>query len=181
MAEDQGLYELAIRCYERLVPESPKLEVELLEKVHQNALHLRDTPRLLDVSRRLVHLRPLSGVFRDRLHYLNLLTGQEMEDCWKALASRNQEAMVEGQVRRLPTAFLEAFAAFRFHDDSTLRAALSRLSPQVSDLSPGQRAVVAALLQRTGQKDESTRLAETVNPLLLLPEEQMLLDWQRRP
>ncbi len=180
VAEEQGLYELAIRCWERLIPESPRMEVELLEKIHQNALRLRDTRRLLEVSRRQAELRPASGLFRDRLQYLNLLTGRDVETCWHALSTRDQEAMVEGDVRRLPTAFLQAFCAFRLRDEATLRSSLSQVTPHIADLTPGHRAVMAALWQRVGQPAASLHLAESVNPLLLLPEEQSLLQTSLR-
>ena len=181
VAEDQGLYELAIRCYDRLIPESPRLEVELLEKIHENALRLRDTPRLLEVARRLTALRPSSGVFRDRLQYFSLLSGRDLEVCWKALSTRDQESMVEGAVKRLPSSFFSALASFRLRDESTLRSSLTQLAPHVNDLSPGQRAVVAALFRSSGDDGAARRLAETVNPLLLLPEEQTLFNRGIRP
>jgi tetratricopeptide (TPR) repeat protein len=175
VAEEQGLYELAIRCYERIATGSPRHELDMLEKIYELALRIRDTPKLFQVSSKISQLRPKNGAFQDRVHYLSLLIGTDMERVQFALTRRERDTAIEGQTTRLPSAFLRALAAYRFRDTPTLQATLPSLTPQLPQLTPGQRAVVAGLLRSIGQQAEAFRLTESINDILLLPEERALL------
>ena len=74
VSEEQGLYTLSIRAYERIAKASPRNEIEMLEKVYELALRNRDTPKLFEIGERICELRPGSGLYRDRIQYLTLLT-----------------------------------------------------------------------------------------------------------
>lgn len=175
VGEEQGLYDLAIRCCERIASGSPRHAVDMLEKIYELAQRTRDTARLFEVSEKLSTLRPDSGIYRDRVHYLSLLTGSHLESVSLALEKRDDEALIEGQTTRLPTAFLRALAAHRFRDDESVRLSLPALTPDMSRLTPGQRAVVAGLQRSIGREADAFRLTETVSETLLLPEERALL------
>lgn len=175
VSEEQGLYELAIRAYERIGKASPNNEIEMLEKVYALALRNRDTPKLFEISEKISGLRPSSGVYRDRIQYLTLLTGNRMETVALSLATHYGEAIVEGKTSRIPSPLLQALAAYRFRDASALDASLLALQSHYPSLTTGQRAVTAGLLRASGRAVDAFRLAESISPTLLLPEEAQFL------
>lgn len=175
VSEEQGLYSLSIRAYERIAKASPQHEIEMLEKVYELALRNRDTPKLFEVSERICELRPGSGVYRDRIQYLTLLTGNRMETVALSLATHYGESIVEGQTSRIPSALLQALSAYRFRDSAALDASLLALQSHYPNLTPGQRAVTAGLLRVSGRAVDAFRLAESINATLLLPEEEVFL------
>lgn len=176
VSEEQGLYSLAIRAYERIGKASPQNEIEMLEKVYSLALSSRETQRLVDVCARLTELRPSSGVFRDRAQYLTLLTGVRMESVALSLANRYGESVVEGQSSRIPSPLLQALSAYRFRDTPALDASMLALQSYFPSLTPGQRAVTCGLLRASGRAVDAFRLAESINKTLLLPEEERFLN-----
>jgi tetratricopeptide (TPR) repeat protein len=176
VSEEQGLYSLAIRAYERIGKASPQNEIEMLEKVYSLALSSRETQRLVEVCARLTELRPSSGVFRDRALYLTLLTGVRMESVALSLANRYGESVVEGQSSRIPSPLLQALSAYRFRDTPALDASLLALQSYLPSLTPGQRAVTCGLLRASGRAVDAFRLAESINKTLLLPEEERFLN-----
>jgi tetratricopeptide (TPR) repeat protein len=174
VAEAQGLYDLGIRCYDRLGTANPRMEIDMLERMLDLALRLRDTPRMLEVSQKLLALRPTSGVYRDRCHYLRLLAGTQLETVQAELDLSAQLPVIDAQITRIPSAFLRALAAHRFDDQAALTSELVALEGLLSRLNPGQRAVVAGLLHLTGREVEAFRIAESINDSVLLPEERAL-------
>ena len=175
VSEEQGLYSLSIRAYERIAKASPRNEIEMLEKVYELALRNRDTPKLFEIGERICELRPNSGLYRDRIQYLTLLTGNRMETVAFSLATHYGESVVEGQTSRIPSALLQALSAYRFRDSIALDASLIALQSHYPNLTPGQRAVTAGLLRAAGRAVDAFRLAESVNITLLLPEEEVFL------
>ncbi len=181
LAESRGLYDLAYRCYEKLAKASPKVELEMMEKVREMALRLRDTQRLMEASQKLLDLRPGNGAFRDQVAYLRLLSGAGME-----LAEHDFDQTGSGSVStgvesaRVPPAFLRALSAYRFKDQGALQAELDQADDDAGRLSPGQRAVLSGLLALTGMTLDAFRLAETVNETILLPEERAIFTAARR-
>jgi len=171
VSEEQGLYDFAIRAYERIAKASPQHEIEMLEKVYELALRNRDTQKLFEISEKVSALRPSSGVYRDRVQYLTLLTGTRMETVALSLASHYGESKGESHTSRIPSPLLQALAAYRFRDNVTLDASLLALQPHYSILTPGQKAVAAGLLRASGRAGDAFGLAEGVSKTLLLPEE----------
>lgn len=169
LAEDRGLHDLALRCYQRLADTTPGKEIEMTEKVREMTLRLRDTQQLMRVSRRLLELSPASDAHQSQLAYLRLLTGEEMELAAPAPASPESG----GFTRNVPGPLLSALHAHRFRNREALRAALGAFAgrAEAARLSPGQRAVLSGLLAAAGRAEEAFHLAETVNASMLLPEE----------
>ena len=176
VSEEQGLYELAIRCYDRIATDNAEREVDMLEKIYELTLRMRDTARLLQISEKLSRLLPTSGIYRDRVHYLDLLIGYRLEKVSQAIETRDEESLIEGQTTRLPTAFLLALTAHRFRDAAAVETHLPAIAVDMSHLSPGQRAVVAGLLRSVGREADAFRLSESISDTLLLPEERTLLN-----
>jgi tetratricopeptide (TPR) repeat protein len=175
VSEEQGLYTLSIRAYERIAKASPRNEIEMLEKVYELALRNRDTPKLFEIGERICELRPGSGLYRDRIQYLTLLTGNRMETVALSLATHYGQSIVEGQTTRIPSALLQALSAYRFRDSTALDASLLALQSHYPNLTPGQRAVTVGLLRSAGRAVDAFRLAESINATLLLPEEEVFL------
>lgn len=174
VAERTGHYDLASRCFQHLSVINPRFEVEMLDKVYEMAERQRNTPVMLRTIQQLHDKRPTHGIFRDRLRYLKLLTGVELEQMDRILTESPPESAVEGRTARVPFSFLRALSAWRFKDIDRLKAELHPLSYSPDQLSPGQRAVLASLLQRIGQENTAFRLAETIPTALLLEEEATL-------
>ncbi len=174
VAERTGHYDLASRCFQHLSVINPRFEVEMLDKVYEMAQRQRNTPVMLQTIQQLHDKRPTHGIFRDRLRYLKLLTGVELEQVDRILTESPPESAVEGRAARVPFSFLRALSAWRFKDIGRLKAELDPLSYSPDQLSPGQRAVLASMLQRIGKDNAAFRLAETIPTTILLEEEAAL-------
>jgi tetratricopeptide (TPR) repeat protein len=174
VSERLGHYDLATRCYQRLALINPKFEVEMLDKVYEMAQRQRDTALMLKTCQQLNDKRPTHGHFRDRLRYLKLLTGIELEQVDAILTHAPPESAVEGATARVPTAFLRALAAWRLKDHARLKIELNQLADRQNQLNPGQRAVLASLLHHAEQPIAAYRLAENIPSTILLAEEQTL-------
>ena len=173
VAESRGLYDMALRCYERLAKASPRVEIEMTEKAREMALRLRDTREMMRASQRLVELRPASEAFRDDLDYLRLLSGEGME--LAGHFQRRPGSLSLDETSSLPAPFLRALSAYRFNEPTVLREEVERAASLPSNrFSIGQRAVLAGLMARAGLTSESFRLAETVSETVLLPEEKAI-------
>jgi len=171
VAEKLGMYELAIRCCEKLATVSPGVNVAMLDKIYDLAERLRDAERMIETSRQLLHHRPSSGVFRDRVNYLLLLIGDSMELVDAELQQGTKGTYQEGGTSRLPPAFLRAFAAYRFRDLDRMNREMEALGSSYTRLPPGQRAVVARMLHSSGETSAAFRLAESLPEQVLLPQE----------
>jgi hypothetical protein len=130
----------------------------------------RDTERVLQVARQQRSLRPENPLYVDRVIYLQLVAGYDLELNFKKLleTSHANSDRTEDQLS-------QALAAYRMGDLTTLRTHLSRLK-NVSNLSPGQRAVYAGLLSISGQVGPAFLIAEQIPSILLLKEEKRFLD-----
>lgn len=140
----------------------------------------KNTAILLEASRKLRELSPGSTVFADRLAYLRLILGVEMETV--TLSSQTDEssvrAMVTVAMERVPAALLGALAAYRLGDLESVKTHLGAL-PDPSSLPAGQRAVAAGLLALAGRPDRAFQIAEKVPDALLLREELAFLNHAR--
>lgn len=174
VSERLGLYNLAIRSYQKLAELNPKFEVEMLDKVFEMAQRQRDTALMLKISKQLHEKRPTHGIFRDRVRYLKLLIGIELEQVDAILTDSPPEPAVEGQTARLPFAFLRALSAWRQKDFARLKTELTDLIDQRDRLNPGQRAVLAGLFQHVGQGADAFLIGENIPTSILLAEEQAI-------
>jgi len=147
-----------------------------LQKSVELALRAKDEETLLDVSRRLHVMSPSSAVFADRLVYLRLVLGVEMETVdVKALMAAN-EGKTTGSVTldRIPPELLLALSAYRMGDREEMAKHLASL-PRSESLPPGPRAVAAGLLSLVGRADRAFVMAEKIPGALLLDEEKVFL------
>ncbi len=154
--------------------------VRCLQKSAEAALLAKDTTILLSAARRLQELSPGSAAYADRLTYLRLILGVEMETVsLPAQADASAlRAMFTVAVERVPPSLLQALAAYRLGDLEGAKKHLSAL-PNASTLPAGQRAVAAGLLALAGKPDRAWQIAEKVPASLLLNEELAFLKHAR--
>lgn len=170
IAEEAGLYDLAAKFYEGLALYQPKSKVPMMEKVLEMAMRARDGNQVLEVCKRLLEVSPGNQQFADRLLYMHLVSGSELE-----LNVIKLKPVNKGVPQRTEDLFLHALAAYRLGDLDSLRLYLDQI-PQVESLSAGQRAVHAGLLSISGKVGEAFQMAERIPSLLLLKEEKRFLD-----
>jgi|GEM_PF-622384 len=169
-AEQLNEQALSLAAYQAIASFDEKRAVATLEEAYAKAEFLKDTNAMLSTAAKLQTLRPENQAFADRLAYLQLLCGRDMEIA-KTLESRTESLNVDGKVHY---ELLEALLAYRLADYKKLEQHLMGIT-QVSPFSVGQRAVYAGLLARTGRLGIAFDLAEKVPGSLLLPEELTLL------
>lgn len=151
-----------------------------LQKSLESALIAKDTATLLEASRRLLDLSPGSAIYADRLAYLRLVLGVEMETV--SLPAQPSPATLQTAltvaVERIPLSLLKALAAYRLGDLNGVKDHLATLA-NASSLPAGQRAVAAGLLALAGKPDRAWEIAEKVPDALLLQEERVFLNHAR--
>jgi tetratricopeptide (TPR) repeat protein len=170
IAEEAGLYDVAAQFYEGLAEHQPNLKFTMLEKVYEMSLRGRDTERVLQVARQQLSLRPENPLYVDRVIYLQLVAGYDLELNFKKLLETSH-----ANSDRTEDHLSQALAAYRMGDLTNMRTHLNRLK-NVSNLSPGQRAVHAGLLSISGQVGPAFLIAEQIPSILLLKEEKRFLD-----
>jgi hypothetical protein len=176
VAEKLNLNDLALSAWVSAAEKAGAESLPLLQKAHDLASRQKNTAMLLETARRLHELRPDSTAFADRLAYLRLLLGAEMESvdqvCAAPLEKMRRPAGL--LVTRVPPALLHALAAYRMGDIATLRRQVVEL-PDVSAREAGLRAVAAGLLSLAGENARAYQLAEKIPSALLLDEERAFL------
>lgn len=173
LAERLGLADLALKSVVALAPLVPEKEIESLQHAFELACGQKDAAAQLHVSRRLHELRPGSSIFAERLDYLRLVLGVEVES---VVFARQDHA--EASAEHIPQSLLRALAAYRLGDKNAAKASMNEL-PDITRLPPGQRAVTAGLLFATGDPARAYQVAERVPEALLLDEERQFLNRAR--
>lgn len=162
VAQDLELWELALEGYQLLAQPKAGHELEMLEKCWEAATHLGDSTQLLDTARRQSALRPTSALYAQRLDYLRLLRGEEMESVSSTADGTGTHDI------------LSALKAYRL-GDRRQAAELLAAAQGTTALNAGQRAVYAGLLALLGDQARAFQLAEKISPRLLMAEEQVFL------
>lgn len=162
VAEDLELWELAYEGYSQLSQPEVGAELEMLEKCWKAAIATSHMDWQLDTARRLRVLRPTSVRFANRLDYLRLLLGDEIEAAMEWREVYTDESADERQM----AALLLALKAYRMRDKSLMLESLAKVDDATA-LPPGQRAVLAGLLASGGQAGRAFQLAERVQERLL--------------
>lgn len=162
LAEQTNQWDLASEYYAALAEKHPLKQIPMLEKVYDMAMRSRDTGAVLRSTRMLAKLLPDNQIYSQRLLYLELVAGEQIELTQSSVEKPGTEPL------------LRALAAYRFGDGPGTLKHLQAL-PANTDLPPGQRAVQAGLLALTGQPGPAYRIAETIPAILLLPEEMRFL------
>ncbi len=176
LAEKLSLNNLALEACQAAAINDSDSSIQFLQKALELARLQKNSAALLAVSRQLHELRPSSDVFADRLRYLRLIFGVEMETV--VVSAVNQPTgTAAGAVAltRIPDALLRALAAYRLGDMEGIRASLANL-PDITRLSPGERAVAAGLLSLTGKTAQAYQIAERIPDAVLLDEERAFLN-----
>jgi tetratricopeptide (TPR) repeat protein len=168
IAEEAGLYDLAAKFYQGLSEYQPKAKISMLEKVYEMATRSRDTDEVIHVAKQLLALRPQNPQYIERLQYLQLVSGEDMEIQAAHILSFMSSKSRQDQLHR-------ALAAYRLGDLKLMKEHLHDLA-DVSDFTPGQKAVHAGLLSISGQVGRAFQIAENISTLLLLKEELRFLE-----
>jgi hypothetical protein len=165
VAEQSGIWDMAVLFYTGLAEHQPKSRIPMLEKVRLAALRGRDTTALLESTQKLADLRPENAQYFHDSIYLQLISGQNLELNRSKLTAQ-KSAEIPGS-----TVYLcRALAAYRFGDLADLRIHLIGIRDSYM-LTPGQRAVHAGLLSVSGQVGSAFQIAEQIPTVLLLKEE----------
>jgi hypothetical protein len=171
VAEDLELYDVAMEGYVLLAQPKAGHELEMLEKCWETATRLGDSAQLLETARRQKALRPTSMLYAQRLDYLRLVRGVEME----SVQSPAPDTVTQEVENLGISAILTALKAYRLGDRQQAARALSTVQG-VAKLSAGQRAVYAGLLALLGEPARAFQLAENISPRLLTAGEQTFLE-----
>lgn len=162
LAEQTNQWDLASEYYAALAEKHPLKQIPMLEKVYDMAMRARDTAAVLKSTRQLTKLLPDNQIYAQRLLYLELVAGEQIE-------------LTLTSVEKPDTApLLRSLAAYRLGDRPGMLKHLRGLSAS-TNLPPGQRAVQAGLLALSGQPGPAYQIAETIPAMLLLPEETRFL------
>lgn len=185
LAEKLNLADIAIIAYQDAGDKASaagkqEAAVQHLQNAVKMAILAKDSTALLAVSRKLHEMRPSSAVFSDRLIYLRLILGVEMEtiDLSKLVNSDSLHTTFTITLERIPPPLLLALAAYRLGDLDSVPKYLGDLR-DAAGLPAGQRAVAAGLLSLAGKQDRAYQIAEKVPDTLLLNEERAFLQRAR--
>lgn len=165
LAEQAGIWDIAVLFYQGLAEHQPKTRALMLEKERQAALRGRDTTALIESTQKLADLRPENPQYSHDHIYLQLISGQNLELNQSRIAAQKSTENPGTTI-----ALCRALAAYRFGDLADLRTHLVGIRDSYT-LTPGQRAVHAGLLSISGQVGSAFQIAEQIPTILLLKEE----------
>jgi tetratricopeptide (TPR) repeat protein len=171
VAEQMNLWDLALLFYNDIATEHPMARGLMLEKAYAMAQRGRDTDAALIAATSLAALHPENLIFSQRIIYLKLVAGQEIE-LWVRTVEElppSPDAM---------SRLLRALGAYRLGDLISVRSHLQTL-PKQTDLPAGRRAVYSGLLAACGQTGPAFQMAESIPAALLFPEELVFLNKAR--
>jgi tetratricopeptide (TPR) repeat protein len=172
VAERLGHYELVTKCLLHLIENQSEGLAEHGARLITNARRLGNTASVAEVTEKWMRRAPGNPNLRLQNAYFKLLRGVDMENVQSELADLTPGG--SGRIS-LQQTLVRAFAAYRFGDLEQLRKALHGLDGDAQKLDPGQRAVLAGLIQASGADVEAYRLIERVPLQLLLPEERRFI------
>ncbi len=175
MAEQLGFWDIAGRCYAGVAAKHPAQAITMNLKVYEMASRQLDGPAMLKAGIRLRDLKDTDVIFLDRVNYLRLLLGTDLEIAnqdLERIAAQPQHHITPD--RQIAISLLRALAAFRSGQLNLIAKNLAGVK-QVDTFPPGPRAVYAGLLAITGDTAGAYKFAEKVPSVLLLPEERRFL------
>ena len=176
LAEQLGFWDIARKCYAGISSHHPRLATSMQLKVYDMALHELNGTAMLEASEKLRDLKTTDVIFLDRVNYLRLLLGTDLEvaqlELDKAAALPQHHITPD---RQIALSLLRALAAYRSGQKAQISEHLARVN-EIDTFPPGPRAIYAGLLAVTGDAAGAFRVAELVPGVLLLPEERRFLD-----
>jgi hypothetical protein len=162
--------DLAKQGYQRIADSKPRDLVVIIEKLHELAAMEKDIPTLFSTLRRLRELRPGTQGYTDRLNYLRLVVGSEMEDAWTTILGNKDIPASTLTSSAVPPSLLRALAAYRLGMQERMATELKSIT-STSQLTVGQRAILARMKTLVGEDVAAFRLSESIPEKLLLDEE----------
>lgn len=168
IAESFGYPEAAVETL-RTGASLPQHRISLLETILNIQSRQQDSEGMLKTLADLVETDPELHYHQQKLFYLKLLVGAELETTPDKIDRLAKQTLITSGDHQL----LTALAAFRRQDVEAVRTALSDLEPE--QFQPGQRAVLSGLLNVSGDPARGFRIAEKVPANLLLNEERKFL------
>lgn len=174
LAESLNLLDLAIQGYTLVGEARPVMRLQMLEKVFELQQRDKDVAGLIETVRRQHDLRPRNQLFIDRLNYLRLIAGIELEAAFDEVIGFENKPADTIPSSAIPLPLLRALAAWRFGDVERMKKEVSEVSDP-NALPAGPRAVVAGMFAIAGRDVESFRIAEKIPAPLLLDSERYFL------
>ncbi len=174
LAEGMNSFDLAVQAYQVLADASPSRRIACLEKIAELQRGDLNVDGLLGALKQLHELRPRNRIYADRLNYLRLVSGMEMEIAYEDLVGFQKAAASQAETPEFPGSVLRALATWRFGSQEDLVNEIKTL-PDPAGLAPGVRAVVAGFLSMSGRDTEGFRVAEKVPRASLLEGERLFL------
>ena len=174
IAEENGIWDLAIQGYEMLAARDTQMKIPAMEKILEIQSLQRDAGAMLVTAKKILQRRPSVTVLRDRADYLSLITGTEVEAPSMRLLEAPAGAAGE-QSDTYPAPLLRSLAAYRLGDLARANTEIGALQ-HAEKLPPGPRAVAAGLLHLSGAREAAFRLAESTDRRLLLDPELKFLN-----
>lgn len=179
LAESLNLLDLAVQGYTLVGEARPVMRLQMLEKVFELQQRDKDVAGLIETVRRQHDLRPRNQLFIDRLNYLRLVAGIELEAAFDEVIGFENKPAESVSTSSIPLPLLRALAAWRFGDVERVKKEVGEVADP-SNLPAGPRAVVAGLYAIAGRDVESFRIAEKVPEPLLLDSERHFLQFSMR-
>ncbi len=171
LAESLQMNDLAVQGLTLAAQMRPAIRIQLLEKIYQLQQSDRTVEGMFATLRELCELRPQNETYSNRLNYLRLVSGQELELAYEAVLgfqpSASSAATSTTLAAGVPPPLLRALAAWRLGETEQMQQETAAL-PEPGNLPAGLRAVTAGLYSLSGREVEGYRLAEKVPPTLLL-------------
>lgn len=176
VAEGLGFWDIARQCYAGISSHHARLATSMQLKVYDMALHELNGSAMLEASEKLRDLKKTDVIFLDRVTYLRLLLGTDLEVA--QLTLDEAAALPQHHItpdRQIALSLLRALAAYRAGQISQISEHLAKVD-EIDTFPPGPRAVYAGLLAVTGDAAGAFAVAELVPKVLLLPEERRFLN-----
>ena len=107
----------------------------------------------------------------DRLNYLRLVVGMELEEAWGAILGYEGVPASTLTSSAVPPALLRALAAYRLGQMERMATEIKGMTAAAAQLPAGQRAILAGMMRLIGDDVVAFRLSEAIPPKLLLDEE----------
>ncbi len=149
-----------------LISKDHRSRFKSLVRSYQLQQVLHESKTMLQSAEAILNLKPGLQPFADEALYLGILTGLRIENASEIMVEPPDASDPKSTpLRRLA----KALAAYHYGDMERVRLCLLGLNP--SGLQPGPRAVMAGLMDETGNKAEGYRIAEKIIPYALMPDE----------
>ena len=151
LAESLHLLDLAVQGYTIVGEARPVLRLQMLDKVFELQQIDKDLPGMIATAKRLHEARPRNQLYTDRLNYLRLISGTELELATEeVIGFEHPITDSTAAITSIPASLLRALAALRLGDIDQMKKEVDGL-PDSTSLAAGPRAVVAGLYAACGR------------------------------